>query len=166
MIRLFALLLLAAGPALAQDNKLPPQFRSTELPLPRFASLKADKVYVRAGPGMQYPYEWVYHREGLPVEITQEFEQWRRIKDSEGAEGWINALMLSGKRNVLVRSEEPADMRDGASSEDRVIAKAQPGVIAAVKKCVTGWCQVNTGGFTGWMPRKSLWGIYDREELN
>ena len=158
-------LLCAAPPARGQSGT-PESFRSTDLPLPRFASVKDAKAYVRAGPGMQFPYKWVYRREGLPVEITQEFDQWRRIRDSDGQEGWINAMMLSGQRTALVGGPDMAEMRDGPSDGERLRARLEPGVIAVIKECADSWCKVQAGGFSGWIERKSLWGIYENENLN
>jgi SH3-like domain-containing protein len=170
-------LALSAGHARAADSGVParapvqaapvnPAMHPTGLPLPRFASLKADKAYVRSGPGMQYPFEWVYQREGLPVEIVQEYEQWRKIRDADGSEGWINALLLSGKRTALVRGESLADMVESTASGARVIARLEPGVLVNLNKCTNMLCQVSTGGYTGWVSRISIWGIYAREELN
>src|SRR6476646_8312916 len=72
------------------------------LPVPRFVSLKSDKVNVRAGPTKDHDVAWVYNRAALPVEITAEFENWRRIRDWEGAEGWVYHSLLSGKRTAVV----------------------------------------------------------------
>ncbi|MBT3700232.1 MAG: hypothetical protein HOG12_01865, partial [Alphaproteobacteria bacterium] len=47
---------------------------------PRFASLRADKVNLRAGPGVRYPISWIFVRKSLPVEILAEFELWRKIR--------------------------------------------------------------------------------------
>ena len=39
------------------------------LPVPRFVSLKSDRVNMRKGPGTDYPTAWVYRRAGLPLEV-------------------------------------------------------------------------------------------------
>ena len=77
---LLAATLALSGPAVARDDALP---------LPRFVSLKSSEVNLRTGPGTRYPIEWVYQRRALPVEITAEFDNWRRVRDSEGVVGWI-----------------------------------------------------------------------------
>ncbi len=164
---LFIILLLNLWvlPVYGQDD---PQaaFRASGLPVPRFASLKADKAYVRSGPGMQYPFEWVYQREGLPVEIVQEFDSWRKIRDADGGEGWINALLLSGRRMVSIRKGGVVEMRENEKPEARLIARLEPGVIAELRKCTENRCLVGAGGYSGWVERNFLWGIYDREEFN
>ncbi len=168
LLILLSLSILPAGFARAQDSVAPATspLHPTGLPLPRFASLKADKVYVRTGPGMQYPFAWVYKREGLPVEIVQEFEQWRKIRDADGSEGWINALLLSGRRSAMIRGTDLVDMRESASPGARLTARLEPGVLADLRKCNELLCQVSTGGYSGWVARNSLWGIYAHEELN
>ena len=70
--------------------------------MPRFVSLKSDRVNVRAGPNKDQDVAWVYTRAGMPVEITAEFENWRRIRDWEGAEGWVYHSLLSGRRTAVV----------------------------------------------------------------
>ena len=93
---LFALLL---APGLALADPVGPV---TKLPLPRFASLKTDRVNLREGPSKDHATKWVYERAGLPVEITAEFEIWRKVRDSEGVEGWVLHSLLSGRRTALV----------------------------------------------------------------
>ncbi len=76
--------------------------KSTGLPLPRYVSLRAEEVNMRTGPGVRYPVDWVYKRRNLPVEIIAEFGTWRKIRDVEGAQGWIHQSMLSNRRTFSV----------------------------------------------------------------
>lgn len=142
-------------------------FRTTDLPLPRFVSLRSDKVYVRAGPALRYPIKWIYKRANMPVEIIQEFDNWRKIKGFDGEEGWIHQSLLSGERTVLIK--EAADLvplREGFSSQARMIARIEPQVVANIDQCAGEWCRIETGGYRGWVQRNFLWGIYEDEELN
>src|SRR5947209_3139264 len=82
---LAAILLAVAGAAPAW----PAGDAGSGLAVSRFVSLKSDKVNVRAGPTRDHDVAWIYTRAGLPVEITAEYENWRRIRDWEGAEGWV-----------------------------------------------------------------------------
>ena len=79
--------------------------RSTGLPLPRFVSLAAERVNVRFGPGKQYPVNWMFARQGLPVEIIEEFDTWRKIRDHDGEEGWVHSSLLSSRRTIMVIGE-------------------------------------------------------------
>ena len=72
------------------------------LTLPRFVSLRASEVNMRTGPGTRYPIAWVYKQRNLPVEIVDEFDTWRRIRDWEGSEGWVHQSMLHGRRSIMV----------------------------------------------------------------
>jgi len=159
------LALLLVFPAFAQEEPVK-SFRDTDLPLPRFVSLKSDRVYVRAGPAMRYPIKWVYKRGGAPVEITQEFEAWRKIRDVEGEEGWVHQTLLSGSRAALVQGEELVLMRDKPDEKARLVARLEPDVVARIEKCDKGWCKLDAAGFRGWVERKSIWGIYENEVLN
>lgn len=139
------------------------------LPVPRYVSLKSDHVNVRAGPTKDNDVAWIYTRAGLPLEITAEFENWRRVRDSEGAEGWVYHSMLSGRRTAVVtmkRKDELAPIYDSADSASAVAARLQAGVVAQVKKCSNGWCRVTGNGFDGWIEQQRLWGVYANEKVD
>jgi len=139
------------------------------LPIPRYVSLKSDHVNVRAGPTKDNDVAWVYTRSGLPVEITAEFENWRRVRDSEGAEGWVYHSLLSGRRTAVVtmkNKDELAPIYDHADPDSAVAAKLQAGVVTTVKKCTTSWCHVTGNGFDGWIQQERLWGVYADEQVN
>ena len=138
------------------------------LPVPRYVSLKSDHVNVRAGPTKDNDVAWVYTRSGLPVEITAEFENWRRVRDSEGAEGWVYHSLLSGRRTAVITmktKEELASLYDRADAASEVVARLQAGVVALVKTCAARWCRVTGTGFDGWIEQQRLWGVYADEKL-
>jgi SH3-like domain-containing protein len=137
------------------------------LPVPRFVSLKSDKVNVRAGPTKDHDVAWVYSRAALPVEVTAEFENWRRIRDSEGAEGWVYHSLLSGRRTGMVLAKDDlVPLRDAGDFEGSVTAQLQAGVVATVKKCNGTWCRITGDGFDGWIEQQRLWGVYPNEKIN
>lgn len=139
------------------------------LPLPRFVTLKAARVNVRKGPSSDHAVAWVFQRKGLPVEITAEFENWRKIRDSEGAEGWILQSMLSGKRNGLVatwRGEKTIALRNADNPKAREIASLAPGVLSAINECNGQWCEIETGDYEGFVEQSMLWGVYPGETVN
>lgn len=141
---------------------------SSGLPVPRFVSLKPDKVNVRAGPTRSHDVTWQYTRSGLPVEITAESDNWRRIRDWEGAEGWVYHTLLSGRRTALVISKSKDDLvplYDAADNGGNIVAQLQPGVTAAVRRCTGKWCQIAGTGFHGWIAQERLWGVYPNETL-
>jgi SH3-like domain-containing protein len=142
---------------------------SSGLPVPRYVSLKSDHVNVRAGPTKDNDVAWVYTRSGLPVEITAEFENWRRVRDSEGAEGWVYHSLLSGRRTAVVTmksKDDLAPLRESADPMSVVTARLQVGVVAQVKKCTSNWCHVVGNGFDGWIEQQRLWGVYADEKVD
>lgn len=140
------------------------------MPIPRFVSLRTNEINLRAGPSVRYPIEWVYSKEGLPVEVTAEFDTWRRIRDIEGTEGWVHQSMLSGKRSVLVTGQDLQPIYAKADSAADVIAKAQPQSMGELVGCENAWCEVKfaQGGANvrGYMPKGSFWGAYAGEVIN
>jgi SH3-like domain-containing protein len=138
------------------------------LPVPRFVSLKADRVAVRGGPDKDHDVSWIYTRAGWPVEITAEFENWRRIRDSDGSEGWVYHSLLSGKRTAAVQMKSKTDLAQlYAKPDDKsaVAAQLQVGVTGAVKRCTGAWCQFTGDGFDGWIAQNELWGVYPGEKF-
>jgi len=138
------------------------------LPVPRFVSLKADRVNVRRGPDKDHDVAWIYTRVGLPVEITAEFENWRRIRDSEGSEGWVYHSLLSGRRMATVQGKSKTDLAALHAAPDprsAVIAELQSGVLGAVKRCDGAWCRIAGDGFDGWIEQDRLWGVYPDEKI-
>lgn len=167
LLALPALLVLApvtAKPAAAQQNLS--VGRSTGLPIPRFVSLDARQreVNVRFGPGQQYPINWVFSRPGIPLEIIAEFDNWRKIKDYEGQEGWISARLLSGRRTIMVQGTI-RDLRRTAASQARVLLRVEPGVIGSLMECRSNWCRVEIEGQRGWMQRSEFWGTLPGEAI-
>ena len=137
------------------------------LPLPRFVSLKADKINVHVGPAKTYDVTWIYTRSGLPVEITAEYENWRRIRDGEGSEGWVYHSLLSGRRTGMVTTkEELVPLRGAGEPDSGIVAKLQAGVVATVKKFTGNWCRVSGEGFDGWIEQQRLWGVYPNEKID
>ncbi len=145
---------------------MPPELQGSGLPIPRFVSISSDKAFVRSGPAPRYPIKWVYKKDGFPVEIIQEFDVWRKVRDIDGDEGWINKVLLSDKRSVIVRGEGESDMHEAPAGGARVMARLEPGVVARLQKCNPDWCNLSVGGFNGWVERKILWGIYAQEEID
>jgi SH3-like domain-containing protein len=132
--------------------------------LPRFASLRSDEVNLRVGPGENYPIEWVFKRKDLPVEIVEEFQNWRKIQDWQGTKGWVLDRMVTGKREVIVAGAVRALYR-GPDPDSPIVARAEPGVVARLIEFRGPWCRIEAGGIIGWVPRSAVWGVYADETL-
>ena len=139
------------------------------LPVPRFVSLKPDRVTVRGGPNRDHDISFVFTRSGLPVEITAESDNWRRIRDWEGSEGWVYHSLLSGRRTALVSAKQEDDLvplYDSTDAQATLVARLQPGVLATVKHCSGTWCHISGTGFDGWITQERLWGVYANEKID
>lgn len=146
------LMLSAATPAAADGAAAP-------APVPRFASLSSDKVYMREGPTYRHPILWVYRRKGLPVEIVGQYDVWRRVRDSEGTTGWVHGAMISETRTILVTAGKPAPVRRSDDPRSPILALAQRGVVAKLETCTADACEIDASGTEGWIDRKDIWGV-------
>ncbi len=153
------------GLAEAQVSKGP-----SGLPLPRFVSLKAKSVNLRVGPSVDYAVAWRFLRPGVPVEIIQEYDNWRRVRDADGTEGWVNQALLSGERTAItapwMRGKGDAifvNMRREALPNATIVAKLQPGVVVKVGECNGDWCRAEVEGANGWVSQNEIWGAYPGE---
>lgn len=161
-------LMLLSGPAYAQDNP-------SGLPLPRFASTRSEPINVRVGPGTKYDVAWTFVKSGLPVEIVQEFDTWRKIRDVDGAEGWVHQNLLSGTRagyaTPLVANGEIA-LRSNQSDDAGLRARLGAGFKVTVQACDGIWCEVTaadqdenqrSSSYSGFVHQEELWGVYPGE---
>jgi SH3-like domain-containing protein len=130
----------------------------TNLPLPRYVSMKAAEGNVRRGPSLSHRIDWVYKHRDVPLKITAEHGHWRRVEDRDGMGGWIHYSLLSGTRTVLVE-ENKLPLRIRPTPEARVAAELERGVIARLGDCTPDWCELRTGGYKGWAPKARLWGV-------
>ncbi|WP_244630885.1 SH3 domain-containing protein [Aureimonas sp. ME7] len=142
-----------------------------KLPLPRFVSLKSARVNLRVGPGKDYAVSWLYLKPGLPVEVIQEYDLWRRIRDAEGTEGWVYHSLLSGERTALAapwlkgKAQATIAMHRSAASDATVIAEMEPGVVTKVRECSFGWCEVEVSNRKGFVSQNEIWGVYPDERF-
>jgi len=147
--------------ALASAAEDPP----AALPVPRFVSIKFDRVNLRAGPGPRYPTAWVLTRKEMPVEVVQEYDTWRKIRDWEGTEGWVAQAALQSHRAVVVTGEI-RNLRGAPQADAVLVARAEPGVIARLSKCPAespDWCEIDASGSRGWIRRSEIWGLLPGE---
>ncbi|MBA3910812.1 MAG: hypothetical protein C0524_13290 [Rhodobacter sp.] len=136
----------------------------TNLPLPRYVSLKGKDGNARRGPGLTHRIDWVFTRVGMPLKITAEYENWRRVEDNEGAGGWVQYSLLSGVRTVLV-TQDMAEFRNAPVDSATVVAQAEMGVIGRVLECNVDWCRVDLDGQRGWVLKTAVWGVKPDETV-
>lgn len=135
----------------------------TNLPLPRYVSLKAAEANARRGPSLDHRIDWVFRHRDMPLKVTAEFENWRRVEDNEGQGGWVHYTMISGVRTVLFETDR-APLRSSPEPEADEVAEAETGVIGRLGECQRDWCRISASGERGWVLKSALWGV-DPEEL-
>lgn len=162
-------LALLAAPVLAQEEPVnvqdtaaaprdPGRGAVTNLPLPRYVTLKGSEGNARRGPSLTHRIDWVFTRPGMPLKVTAEFEHWRRVEDNEGAGGWVNYALLSGTRSVLV-TEDMVEFRSRPDDAADPVLQAEYGVIARLLECSVEWCRISADGTRGWVRKTSIWGV-------
>ncbi|OHV84416.1 SH3 domain-containing protein [Rhizobium sp. LCM 4573] len=143
--------------------------RETGFPVPRFVSLKAQTARMRIGPSTDYATSWVYSVRGLPLEITEEYGNWRRVRDQDGVTGWMYAPLLSGRRTAVVGPwlDQPVALRSAPSAKARIVARLSPRVLLDLEHCNGNWCEVSltTRRMSGFVEQDNLWGVYPREVI-
>ena len=167
---LFAMAPLGA-PVVAQEAEVraQPKKGPSGLPLPRFVSLKSSRVNVRKGPSTEHAVTWVFSQAGLPVEVIGEFENWRQVRDSEGAEGWVFHALLSGRRTALImpwsKDKQQIALRRSPDSGSATVARVEPGVLGSLTACDGQWCEFTVNGYSGYIEQERLWGVYRSERV-
>jgi SH3-like domain-containing protein len=157
------------GDVTASIEQNPVQLGPSGFPVPRFLTLKANKVNVRKGPSSDHAVAWVFQRKGMPVEVVAEFENWRKIRDAEGQEGWILQQMLSGRRFAMAPSwdnSKPVVLHKDETIRSGAVAQLEPGAIAQIESCSGDWCYLTTEDYDGYAKQTELWGVYPGEVLD
>lgn len=148
----------ALPPKPAKPARDPHKGPVTSMPLPRFVTLKTNEGNARRGPGLSHRIDWVFTRAGMPLRLTAEFENWRRVEDADGLGGWVHYSLLSGVRSVLV-AQDMAEFHGRPDARSEVAFQAELGVIGRLLECGPQWCRVSVAGEKGWVQRGALWGV-------
>ncbi len=137
----------------------------TNLPMPRFVSMKTTEGYVRRGPSRTHRIDWIFKHPGIPLEITAEHGHWRRVRDRDGMGGWMHYSLLSGSRTVLIETDL-LELRRSPLPDAPVVAQLELGVVARVRECDGAWCELAVQGYKGWAPKSHLWGVRPDETID
>ena len=130
----------------------------TNLPMPRYVSLKANEANVRRGPSLSHRIDWVFQRRDMPLRVVGEYGHWRRVVDREGMGGWVHYSLLSGNRTVII-DEDLLPLRARPTADATEVAMLERGVIADLGECSVDWCRLRAGGYRGWAPKAALFGV-------
>lgn len=141
--------------------------RETGLPIPRFVSLKAKQARMRIGPAFEYAVKWLYQAPGFPLEITEEYGNWRQVRDCDGVSGWMHQSLLSSDRTAIIGPwlTDMAALRVQPVGSGIIEAKLEPRVRVRILSCSLAWCDValDSDHLTGFVEKTALWGVYPRE---
>ena len=132
----------------------------------RFVAMRANKVNARSGPNIRYPIEWIYQQQYHPVEIIAEYDQWRKIRDFEGTVSWVRKNLLTNARYAIITEVGENNIYEKESQNSKIIARAENGVIAKITRCTLNFCQLEfENNIKGWMPKNSIFGVKNNEEI-
>ena len=131
-------------------------------PLPRFMSLVNDKTNMRTGPGIEYPIDRIYLKENYPLKVIAEYGNWRKIEDIDGSTGWILRSLLSLKRYGVIMNGTQ-DLFKTPENRRQITVSAEQDVLGTLNQCTDNWCEMEVGGFTGWINLENIWGALDQE---
>ena len=154
---LIALFAAAALPAASQEERSTP----SGLPVPRWVSLKFDKVNARAGPADDHRLLWVYRVKNLPVQVVQETTDWRRVCDPDGGLAWVHKRTTDGKRSAMNLQVENMPLAAEPRRDARPRAFWVRRSLGALEECKGSWCRVKVEGVAGWAPRTAIWGAQE-----
>ena len=150
------------GQAGSDQPRDPTKGPVTNLPIPRFVTLKGSEGNARRGPGLTHRIDWVFTREGMPLKIIAEYEHWRRVEDADGAGGWVHYSLLSGVRAILV-AQDMAEAFGQPDPDSGVLFQSELGVIGRLLECQPDWCRISVEGEKGWVRKSALWGVNPTE---
>ena len=154
----------AEPPRAPRPPREPPE---PPMKLPAFLALKFDETNLRRGPGTRYPIDWVYNRRGLPMQVVQTYDIWRKVQDPDGVSGWVLSVQLTDRRSLMVKNTD-ATLRADSNEKANPVALLKPGVIVRLRRCEkdAAWCQVEVSGFKGYVRRDQVWGLLPDEDVN
>jgi SH3-like domain-containing protein len=138
-----------------------PQQRKT----PYWGSLSAGQARMRTGPGRNYPVNWFYQRQGLPVQVVETYPGWRKVRDPDGTSGWMIGNLVSDQRTGMVK-DAIADLRASPNADAKVVWRAEPGVVGRLSHCAEGWCKLDVQGRGGFVEETKLWGVDPDENFD
>ena len=137
--------------------------KETGLEIPRYVSLKSSDANIRVGPSKNYPIEIKYIKKNYPLKVLEEYEEWRKVKDFKKNIGWIHKSLISGNRTAIVLSKDNKNLDLLNTLDGNIIGEIGEGNIVNLEKCKIDWCLVSTGNFKGWINKKYIWGVKEKE---
>ena len=137
--------------------------KETGLEIPRYISLKSNDANIRVGPSKNYPIEIKYIKKNYPLKVLEEYKDWRKVEDFQKNFGWIHKSLISGIRTGIVLSNDNKTIKLLNTLNGNIIGEIGSGNIVFLEKCKIDWCLVSFGDYRGWIDKKNIWGIKEKE---
>ena len=137
--------------------------KETGLEIPRYISLKSNDANIRVGPSKNYPIEIKYIKKNYPLKVLEEYEDWRKVEDFQKNFGWIHKSLISGTRTGIVLSNDNKKIKLVNTLNGNVIGEIGKGNIIFLEKCKIDWCLVSSRNSKGWIDKKYIWGVKEKE---
>ncbi len=133
----------------------------TGLKIPRFVTLKSNKANVRRGPSLSHRIDWVFKQHGYPLEVIAEYGHWRRVRDYDGAAGWVHYSLISGLRMGFIQDD--ATLHTSRNADAHIVANVEKNALLRLHECTEKWCRASAEGHKGWLQKELIWGVYEAE---
>ena len=123
-----------------------------------FISIKS-KSNLRAGPGKQYPINWILKLSNMPVRVLEKNSIYTKVELYDGTQGWVwNATVSKNKFFITIEDSFIVD------KDLNKLAIVKKNVLIDQVKCdeeVSSklYCKVNKNGIKGYLLKSSVWGI-------
>ncbi len=140
--------------------------KETGLEIPRYVSLKSDDANIRVGPSKNYPIEIKYIKKNYPLKVLEEYEEWRKVEDFKKNIGWIHKSLISGTRTGIVLSNDNKTIKLLNTLNGNIIGEIGSGNIVFLERCKIDWCLVSSPNYKGWIDKKYIWGVKEKEVMN
>ena len=137
--------------------------KETGLEIPRYVSLKSNDANIRVGPSKNYPIEIKYIKKNYPLKVIEEYEEWRKVEDFKQNSGWIHKSLITGTRTGIILSSDNKTIKLLNTLDGNVIGEIGKGNIVFLEKCKIDWCLVSSGNYKGWIDKKNIWGVKEKE---
>lgn len=127
-----------------------------------YMSLAKDEARMRYGPSTDHPIKWVYQQKGWPFEVRARFDQWAKVRDINGEEGWIHRSLLSTRDFALIQANNERNyviLRKKKNPESAGVVRLEDDSLVRVHECSELYCKVGIAGYRGFLEKKVLWGV-------
>ena len=109
-------------------------------------STKANKIFILSR----------FH----PLEVLVKLDKWTKVRDADGAIGWVENSALGDRRFVQVSANTTVEIRSRPSPASPLVFEAQRGVVLELTgAAIDGWLPIrHRDGQSGFIRSVQIWG--------